>query len=117
MRATKLSVVNQKGGSAKTTTVVNMAAALARSGFRVLVIDYDPQGNASQSLGLFEKLEEPGLYTSASFTLDASAPFAPQRDLVVRGLDLVPATDTLADVELTLIRDPMTAPRRACRNR
>ena len=113
MHARGIAIVNQKGGVAKTTTAVNLAVALAAREKRVLLIDYDPQGNASQFLGLYDQLDRSHLYTSASFTLDSRAPFAPFRDVTgCRGLDLVPANDTLADLELELLRDSVGAPTR-----
>lgn len=100
----RLAVCNQKGGVAKTTTSVNLAVIYAQQGKRVLLVDFDPQGNASQFLGLIEELDDPNLYTSNELALNSKT-FAPQRDLIVKGLDLVPATDTLASLEFELLQD------------
>jgi len=99
--ARRISVVNQKGGVGKTTTAVNLGVALALRGSRVLVVDYDPQANASNFLGFVSRLEGSPLYTAADLTL-ARGCFQPITDVLVRGLDLLPATNLLASVESRL---------------
>ncbi|HZC00225.1 MAG TPA: AAA family ATPase, partial [Gammaproteobacteria bacterium] len=70
-----ISVVNQKGGIGKTTTVVNLSAAIARLGYSVLVIDIDPQANASATLGLMDPYEVKS--TAATVMLDKTDTVAP----------------------------------------
>jgi chromosome partitioning protein len=92
---------NQKGGVAKTTTVVNLGAYLAAAGRRVLVVDTDPQSNATTSLGINPRELSVSLYD----VLVDQAPI--QQALTVTeqlGLDLVPATTDLAGAELELAR-------------
>ncbi len=100
--ATRVMVVaNQKGGVGKTTTTVNVAAALAQLGQRVLVIDLDPQGNASTALGVPHQRGVPSTY-------DALVDGEPLADVTTASPDLpllhvVPATIDLAGAEIELV--------------
>ena len=96
-----ITVSNQKGGVGKTTSTVNMAAALAQAGLRVLVLDIDPQGNASTALGIDHHGDVPSVY-------DVLVEGRPLREVVqkcpdVENLWCAPATVDLAGAEIELV--------------
>jgi chromosome partitioning protein len=105
-----LSVSNQKGGVGKTTTTINLGTALAAVGERVLIVDLDPQGNASTGLGLKRGQRKTTVYdviVGEKPIIDAAVPTA------LPGLELIASDPDLSGVELELA----SAPRRSFRLR
>lgn len=96
-----ITVSNQKGGVGKTTTTVNLASALARRGANVLVIDLDPQGNASTALGVPHRPEVTSVYDVLLGDTGLEDALAPTTDH--ENLECVPSTINLAGAEIELV--------------
>jgi chromosome partitioning protein len=95
-----LAIANQKGGVGKTTTAVNLGAALAEAGFRVLIVDLDPQGNATTGLGLNPRDVNGSVYDALLNDLAFDDCIEPTS---VKNLFVAPATIDLAGAEIELV--------------
>jgi chromosome partitioning protein len=95
-----LCITNQKGGVGKTTTAISLGAALAQAGSRVLIVDLDPQGNATSGLGVRRGELERGIY---GVLLEDQPIEAAAMRTSVDGLDLLPSTQEMAGAEVELV--------------
>lgn len=97
-----LAVINQKGGVGKSTTAINLSAALGEMGKQVLLVDLDPQGNSTSGLGIEKSLVRNCIYDVLLNDVNIEDVIIPD---VTEGLDVVPATINLAGAEVELVSE------------
>ena len=94
-------IANQKGGVGKTTTAVNLSAALALKGKKTLLIDLDPQGNATSGVGL-EKIKKNTIYEVLINRVDINDSI---QDTLLKNLKIIPSNENLVGIEVELVDD------------
>ena len=100
-----IAICNQKGGVAKTTTTVNLAAGLARSSYRVLAVDCDPQGDLTTCLGWRDGDSLPVTLSTLMHKVIQDTPIEPGEGILTHreGIDLIPSNIELSAMEMTLV--------------
>ncbi len=98
-----VSILNQKGGVGKTTTAVNLSAAVGAAGYRVLLVDIDPQGNSTSGYGINKREIKKSSYEILTGEIKASEAVIHTE---FKGIDLIPANMNLAGAELEIIDLP-----------
>jgi chromosome partitioning protein len=96
----RIAIANQKGGVGKTTTAINIATAMAAAGWKTLLVDLDPQGNASTGLGIEAARRTQSSYDMLVEEMPLDACIVPTS---IPGLDVVPATVDLSGAEIELV--------------
>lgn len=95
-----VAIANQKGGVGKTTTAINIATAMAATGWQTLLLDLDPQGNASTGLGIGAGDRDVSSY---DLLIEGLAPGRCAQPTAIPGLDIIPATQDLSGAEVELV--------------
>lgn len=95
-----IAVLNQKGGVGKTTTAINLGAYLAKAGKSVLIVDFDPQGNATGGLGFDKRAIEPSMYEVLLGQAEVDQAIKPTS---TKGLRILPANPRLAAAEVEMV--------------
>lgn len=103
MKGKVIVVANQKGGVGKTTSTLNLGAELNKAGKKVLLVDFDPQGNLSMALGI-ENEEVPTIADLMQLEMDEQ-PLPDKEDIIINvdGLDVIPSNLVLASIEINLV--------------
>ena len=96
----RVAIANQKGGVGKTTTAINIATAMAATGWKVLLLDIDPQGNASTGIGINAADRTTSSYDLLVDQMPLDQCIMPTK---IRGLDIIPATVDLSGAEIELV--------------